>query len=151
MGRFLTVLALYLFGLSSVVQAEKVYRWVDENGQTHFSSQAPRTLDDDVYHFRVDKAASSSQNKTTTTPSATEKKTAAAATSAESEEQSSGIDPDKAKEYCRQAKESRQKLSENFNRRYLQDDGSARPLTDKERASMIKQAEAAIASYCQKK
>lgn len=150
MQSFLTSLSLVIFCLAGSTHAEKVYRWVDENGQTHFSSQAPRTLDQDLYKVRVSKAAKDSGVKTKSAADKKEK-VPQAADDKQTELEKSGIDAKQAAVFCQQAKKARQKLSENFNRRYTQEDGSARPLTDKERANMIKQADAAIAGYCLKK
>lgn len=149
MQGFFTSLSLFIFCLAGSAHAEKVYRWVDENGQTHFSAQAPRTLDQDIYKVRVSKAA---ENSAVSAPASIVTETKKQAEQEQQgEAENSAIDPKQAKVFCQQAKEARQKLSENFNRRYTQPDGSARPLTDKERASMIKQADAAIAGYCLKK
>lgn len=127
------------------VQAEKVYRWTDENGRVHFSSQPPRSLNEDVYKFHVDKAADAPPPKPV--EASTETSKTAVKTKA-TEQQQPEIAPKEAKKYCQQARDAKVKLSENFNRRYQQEDGSVRPLTDKERADMMKQANESIAAYC---
>ncbi|WP_420592255.1 DUF4124 domain-containing protein [Bacterioplanoides sp.] len=144
MRLMLIPLIFSLLGVSAWVQAEKVYRWTDENGQVHFSSQPPRGLNEDVYKFRVDKAADAPPPKPVDVSAETNK----TAIKAKAAEQQPEIDPKEAKKYCQQARDAKVKLSENFNRRYKQKDGSVRPLTDKERADMMKQANESIAAYC---
>jgi len=58
--RFFTVFfALLLAGASLTVQADKMYRWVDENGQTHFSNLPPanNANNTEEYKVRVSKPA----------------------------------------------------------------------------------------------
>ncbi|MFC3681239.1 DUF4124 domain-containing protein [Bacterioplanoides pacificum] len=136
---FISLAALLHIGTA----AAKVYKWTDENGQVHFSSQPPRGTDNDVYQLRLDKVP--------TPPAPAAEKTAekkSAIDSDDSVELKPEIDPKVASQYCQQAKQAKQQLSENFSRRYKQDDGSVRPFTDKERADMMKRADDAIKSYC---
>lgn len=136
---FISLAALLHIGTA----AAKVYKWTDENGQVHFSSQPPRGTDNDVYQLRLDKVP--------TPPAPAAEKTAekkSAIDSDDSVELKPEIDPEVASQYCQQAKQAKQQLSENFSRRYKQDDGSVRPFTDKERADMMKRADDAIKSYC---
>jgi hypothetical protein len=134
------LLSLFIISLSwpFMANANKVYKWTDENGQVHFSSHPPRSLDKDVYNVRVDKAADAPPAKP-----ATVAKPAPAA-----KEEKAAISNEQATKYCQQAKDAKAKLSENFSRRFKQDDGSFRPLTDKERADMMKSANEAITAYC---
>lgn len=145
MRHFLIAVILTVSSLITPVLAEQVYRWTDEKGQVHFSSHPPRSLEEDVYRFRVDKAADAPPAKPAPEASA-EKNNSTTKKSAESTPK---IDPVKAKEYCQQARDAKTKLSANFNRRYQQEDGSVRPLTDKERADMMKRANESIQAYCQ--
>ncbi len=131
-------------GLSTLAEAAKVYRWTDEQGQVHFSAQPPRSLTEDVYKLRVDKAADAPPAKSVETGAEVNETSAKSKTT----EQPPQIDPREAKKYCQQARDAKVKLSENFNRRYQQEDGSVRPLTDKERANMMQQANESIAAYC---
>jgi len=142
MRALFTLTALTATLLAAPVQANKVYRWTDENGQVHFSSQPPRGLNDDLYKFHVDKPADPPPAKPES------EKVVDKQPKAKQEEQKPSIDPIKAKEYCRQARDAKTKVSANFNRRFKQEDGSFRPLTDKERADMIKRANESIAAYC---
>lgn len=142
MRALFTLTALTATLLAAPVQADKVYRWTDENGQVHFSSQPPRGLNDDLYNFHVDKPADPPPAKPVS------EKVVDKQPKAKQEEQKPSIDPKKAKEYCQQARDAKAKVSANFNRRFKQEDGSFRPLTDKERADMIKRANESIAAYC---
>ncbi len=41
MSKFLTVTILFLIFFSGNIEAKKLYKWVDENGQVHYSDQVP--------------------------------------------------------------------------------------------------------------
>ena len=140
----LTFLMMISAGMAASVQAEKVYRWTDDNGQVHYSAHPPRSLNEDVFKFHVDKAADAPPPKPIKAEAVAEKTTQTAKT----ETKAPSIDPKQAKKYCQQARDAKAKISVNFNRRYKQEDGSVRPLTDKERADMMKRANESIAAYC---
>lgn len=140
----LTFLMMISAGMSASVRAEEVYRWIDENGQVHYSAQPPRGLNEDVYKFHVDKAADAPPPKPVTAENLTEE----SIKNTKVEAKRPSIDPKQAKEYCQQARDAKAKISVNFSRRYKQEDGSVRPFTDKERADMIKRADESIAAYC---
>lgn len=132
-------------------QAGKVYKWTDENGQVHFSSQPPRGLNQDQYNLRVDKVTP--PVKTQPAISANVKSDEQQTLQAETEEQQqepvkNKVSKEKAAEYCANARDAKTKLSANFSRRFKQKDGSYRPLTDEERANWNKRADDSIAEYC---
>ena len=145
MQHLLLILIFIGTSLSAPVNANKVYKWTDENGQVHFSSQPPRGVGGDEYKLRVDRASTPPPKTTTANSSENDGEVKTLTSEAESV---SNISDEQSQKYCSQAKDAKAKLSENFNRRFKQDDGSFRPLTDKERADMIKRANEAITAYC---
>ncbi|GGY46115.1 hypothetical protein GCM10011297_18680 [Bacterioplanes sanyensis] len=123
-----------------MVLAEKIYRWVDENGQVHFSSQPRRGVDQDRYDVRIDRVEPPAEQTETETDSNETPQQETAATS--------GVDDAQAKELCDNARRVKDLISTNFSRRYRQEDGSVRPLTDEERKSKLETANQRIKDYC---
>lgn len=61
MSRFSLFLSLTLLALSSIAVAEKFYKWVDENGVTHYDARPPQGMSATEVDTRTN--ASSSQNQ----------------------------------------------------------------------------------------
>ena len=143
---FLSLLtALFLFTSQSSV-ADPIYRWTDTNGQVHFGSHPPaQDKPAEEVKLRVQQPSSSSATSTNTETSATSSNATAESEPATEEPK---VDPVVAERNCRIALDQKQTLSENFNRRYKQPDGTVRPLDDAERAARIKQMDEAIKQYC---
>lgn len=141
--------ALFLF-TSQAALADKIYRWTDANGQTHFGSQPPESVN------QSEEVILRTQRPSANTDVTTNNNTASTANGSvnnnkETPEEAAvvpSIDPELAARNCRIAKEQKQNLSENFNRRFQQSDGNFRPLTDAERATKTKQMEELIKQYC---
>ncbi|WP_419813014.1 DUF4124 domain-containing protein [Bacterioplanoides sp.] len=145
--RILSVVLLLVGILTPLLsQAGKVYKWTDENGQVHFSSQPPRGLNQDQYNLRVDKVTPPPKKTPAISADVTRKEQQTL--EAEKQEIKSTVSKEKAAEYCAQARDIKAKIAANFNRRFKQDDGSYRPLTDAERASWNQRADKSIADYC---
>lgn len=134
------------FSLSvSTSQAAKIYHWVDEKGQPHYSENPPRDMKSEALNVRAtgraSAAASSPSSASTKKPinkaEASEQEGLIAEHSAE----------DKAK-YCQQSQTLMKQMSENTQRRFEQPDGSYRKLTEAEIADYRAQAQAGIESYC---
>ncbi len=135
----------FLLFSASTLQAHTVYRWVDEQGQAHFSERPRPGMNDERIQLRVTPAAPSSQpdhtSETKTTPTS---KPVSQPTSEKTVE----VSPAQAQQLCRDAQQILTMMNERFNRRFIQPDGSVRPLTDEERAAQTRTANDAIARYC---
>lgn len=132
-------------------QAAKVYKWTDENGQIHFSSQPPRGLNQDQYNLRVDKVTPPVKTQPATSADVKSKEQQTLQAEAEELQQEPAknkVSKEKAAEYCANARDAKAKLAANFNRRFKQEDGSYRPLTDEERDNWNKRADQSISDYC---
>ena len=132
-------------------QAAKVYKWTDENGQIHFSSQPPRGLNQDQYNLRVDKVTPPVKTQPATSADVKSKEQQTLKAEAEELQQEPAknkVSKEKAAEYCANARDAKAKLAANFSRRFKQEDGSYRPLTDEERANWNKRADQSISDYC---
>lgn len=137
--------ALFLFTSQNSV-ADPIYRWTDADGQVHFGSHPPaQDKPAEEVKLRVQQPSSSSATPTNTETSAT---SSDATAESEPVSEEPKVDPVVAERNCRIALNQKQTLSENFNRRYKQPDGTVRPLDDAERAARIKQMDEAIKQYC---
>lgn len=141
MRPILFLLTTALLTASTLAYAEKIYRWTDENGQTHFGSQPPRDLKHAAESVQI--KAHRAADAPAVTP-ATEKPAATPAT----KELPPSISAEQAATYCKQAREQKQVLSENYNRRFRMPDDTYRPLTDDERAQQNSVADDMIRQYC---
>ena len=148
--------ALFLF-ISQTALADKIYRWTDADGQTHFGSQPPEQIRNaQELNLRVQQPSASTANVADSSPSSTDsdqsnkdpEQAAEQANADQPEPAKPTIAPEVAARNCRIAKEQLEQLSVNFSRRYSQADGTVRPLTDAERAAKTQQMNEAIQKYC---
>ena len=162
MRAFLCLFAVLFLFTSQTTLADKIYRWVDADNQVHFGSQPPaQNLQAEEVVLRIQQPsasaisntkasadASSDVNGNSTKPSTTSPKKDAANGAKPAVAITPSIDPELAERNCRIAKEQKQNLSENFNRRFQQADGSYRQLTDAERTAKTQQMDEVIKQYC---
>jgi len=149
-SRFITsALMISLVFLASVTNSHgaKIYHWVDEKGQPHYSENPPREIKAKALNVRAagtgsagSAAYSSSSTASTKAKSSVKEPEAESLTSEHSSE-------DKAK-YCQQSRELLQQMSANTQRRFEQPDGSYRKLQESEIADYRAQAQAGIENYC---
>ncbi|UXD86661.1 DUF4124 domain-containing protein [Thalassolituus hydrocarboniclasticus] len=143
--RFFTAFfALLLATASLTVQADKMYRWVDENGQTHFSNLPPadKAKNAEEYKVRVSKPADKVDGYQISTDKVKETTTEA------SESSEPKVSKAEAEAACAKARKHKETVSTNYSTRFKQEDGEYRPLTDDQRAKQIKLADEQIAKYC---
>lgn len=143
--RSLSALALLASLLPATLNAAQVYRWTDENGQVHFSSNPPVDKLKQAENYDV-----KTLPPATPVPGAANKDAPAAGKPAEKDTEMKGsVSTEDADKYCKQGRDYKQTLASNFNRRYTRPDGSMRPLTDAERAEENTKADKIIKQYCQ--
>ena len=157
MRAFLCLFAVLFLFTSQTTLADKIYRWVDANGQVHFGSQPPaQNLQAEEVVLRIQQpsaaAISKESNDTSSDVNGSSSKPSSKKDVVKDAEPvapaAPSIDPKLAERNCRIAKEQKQNLSENFNRRFQQADGSYRQLTDAERAAKTQQMDEVIKEYC---
>ncbi|MDK2778720.1 MAG: DUF4124 domain-containing protein [Pseudomonadota bacterium] len=149
MRTLISFAAILLFSLSTQVAAEKIYRWTDDNGQTHFGSQPPRDIEQqkqaEEYDVKVSQPAAGTEAYRI--PLKTDKPEEAAA-----EEEvlttKSSLTREEAEAGCKKARDYKRLVTTNYSRRFKQEDGVYRPLTDEQRAAEIKKADEMIDYYC---
>lgn len=123
-------------------QAEKIYRWTDADGQVHFGSQPPRELQNKAEAIEV------RTPRLSTPAAAPDTEATPAATTTTEVSLAPGISAEQAAAYCQQARQQKETLAVNFNRRFQMPDGTFRPLTDAERAEQNKTADEIIRQHC---
>lgn len=143
------LLAVLMISTSVSALAEKVYRWVDENGQTHFSSLPPEGEGKKAerYNVQVNKPADEVEGYRINVEKPQEA-SPKAESKAETTPQVSKEEADKA---CADARNYKMLVTSNYSRRFKQEDGEYRPYTDEQRAAEIKKADDQIALYCNQK
>jgi hypothetical protein len=136
----LTVAATFTFSAASQAEGSaQIYKWVDKKGETHFSQLPPKQGDAQVV------------NPDYATPGDTEE-TGAAPDAAKTEDETQkplaadqpvlAIDKKEAAKACESARAQIKMLQNTQNQLMTQDaDGKYRPLTSKEIASRLKQAQ----------
>lgn len=128
--------------------AAKVYRWVDDKGNTHFSESIPRETKAETLNVTTagkgspSGADASAENK----KSSEEKKTVAEKPAAQLTPEVSKEDKNK---YCQQSRDLLQQMNGNVQRRFEQPDGSYRKLTQEEISGYKTQAQTGMKDYCQ--
>lgn len=135
------------FSLSvSTSQAAKIYHWVDEKGQPHYSENPPREIQAQELNVRA--AGNGSAASVTSSTSAPAKKAATKPESSEEQGLTAEHSPEDKAKYCQQSQTLMQQMSTNTQRRFEQPDGSFRKLTEAEIADYRAKAQAGIDSYC---
>lgn len=128
----------------------KVYKWTDENGQVHFSQTPPREETSEgvrVHNSRPSAGTPSNPyripvNKPSDAEKETEEDTAAAS-------EDEGYSAEEKTELCQRSRTLLSTMQGNPNRRYQQEDGSYRKISEEERADYVSQAQDGIQRFCQ--
>jgi len=142
--KFITsALAIAAVSVSFYSHAENVYRWKDDNGRTHFSSQPPQDNPQKAERYNVKyqqpaegvegyKIPTGNENNTTETASA-----------------QSGADSKKSQDECKKARDYKSTITSTANLMRQKEDGTSVPYTDAEKAAEIKRADKLIQYYCE--
>lgn len=138
----LTLTALSLPGLNA--QAEDVYRWVDENGVTHFGSSPPKGQQSE----RVDaKSGHSEPVDYSEQFGSAEDETSEQDAEAESEPANKTSEED-VREACRQARENLETIQNGGRIAETAEDGSRRYLSSEELAQREERARRFVEEAC---
>lgn len=141
------LVASFIFSISiSTSHAAKIYHWVDDNGQAHYSETPPRDITSNKMSIRPT-GTGTAQSKTSVISSESKKESTK---DTSSKEQKSQYTPEEKAQYCKQSQDLMQQMSGNMQRRFEQPDGSFRKLSESEIADYRSQAQAGIDNYCKK-
>ncbi len=138
------IICLLCLAFVSTSQAAKIYRWVDENGMAHYSQNPPRELQSETVNIRAASKGTPSSSHVKTEASSQEK-----TATKEKESLTAEHSPEDKAKYCQQSKNLLQQMNGNTNRRFAQDDGSFRKLSQEEIADYRNKAQKGISDYCQ--
>lgn len=145
------VIVLVFASSLATSHAAKIYHWVDDKGQPHFSEKPPRERTSKELNVRASGKGSasnvvdpSSSKKAKTSSAISTEKTRVETKSLVSEHSAE----DKAK-YCQQSHKLLQQMKANTQRRFKQPDGSYRKLEQAEVEEYRAQAQTGIENYCQ--
>jgi hypothetical protein len=153
---FKTILLVVIVLFSSQLAAEKVYKWVDENGQIHYSSQKPVNHKAETMKLKkapkvVPKPTTDDENKAAAgieTADAAETEAEAAAKEA-ARAQLAAADIINNKKQCDLARKNYQALNATVRVSRTNDKGEVVRMTDDERVNSLLIAQQAISQYCQ--
>ncbi|MCF6300434.1 MAG: DUF4124 domain-containing protein [Proteobacteria bacterium] len=141
------LLAILMLGFISTALAQKVYKWVDEDGNVHYSSQKPAT--GDVERIKLDSAPKydPADDKPVDTSAAEEKQDAA--DEKQAKKQLAASDKATNKKLCSQAKANQNALNATPRIRQIDEKtGEVFQLSDDQRAQSLKQANQFVRDYC---
>ncbi|MAK90857.1 MAG: hypothetical protein CMI08_03055 [Oceanospirillaceae bacterium] len=143
------LLPFVLVSLYSASASAEIYRWVDDKGQTHFSSQPPEgnAQKAERYNVNVQRPAENVEGYKLPSWQTEDEEKPEAEPEAEKEQQTQA-DKEKAMKNCQRARDYKERVTTNFSRRFKQPDGEIRPLTDDERQREIEKANKLIEQNC---
>ncbi len=119
---------------ASSVNAGQYYRWVDENGETHYSQQRP-----------VDQKSQKIKTPDSPPPPVLEKSDKSSTNGAEADNPAQNRNVQIAKENCQKAKAN---INVYKNSKVILKDGKPHTLTEKERQELIKKSQEQVKLYC---
>ncbi|KAA3640386.1 MAG: DUF4124 domain-containing protein [Proteobacteria bacterium] len=149
--RLSVILWLCAFSVTALA-ATKVYKWVDKDGNIHYSEQKPANQQVDTLQIKETKPSPPPQKTMTeseadNSPSADEEQ---AQQRVAAEQSLQAADQVNKQKLCQQAKDNRDALNASI--RVVRIDpktGQQVRMNDDERVSALQQAEQAIKEYCQ--
>ena len=146
---FVVVLGFIICFAASTANAGKIYRWTDEQGRVHFSETPSREHDAETVKVKVIPSSGGSGLSTSATQQATSTTTASTPDTAETEALVTDYSEAEKAEFCTRSNNLLSQMQGNPNRRFQQDDGSYRRLTQEEISDYVAQANDGISRFCQ--
>lgn len=140
----------FMLSLFATAAFAEIYKWVDENGQTHYTQQAPRdvpatviktppppAIDPNIAQQQVDDLIKQQESEEKMSIEQQNQQKIAAENKAEQEKN------------CKIAQQQLQQYQNNPGRRIMDADGNVTRLTEEERQQKIKEAQENVTKYCQ--
>ena len=157
-----SLLTLMLLSVTNTTLAEKIYRWTDENGQTHFGNQPPKSKVKQAEEVKIKTPAGSATNNSSATNDGSvttnaDANNAQANAKAKNEKNQKAlaeqvlpktISDEDAAANCNIARQGKEALGLSHNTRFQQKDGSFRPLSTEERTTKEKEVAELINQFC---
>ncbi len=150
---FKTLILVVVVLFSSQLAAEKIYKWVDENGQIHYASQKPAGQEAETVKLRkAPKAAPKAETEATNpAPDAADDSTAEVDAEAEAAAKARLAAADKInnKKQCDLARKNYAALNASVRVSRTNEQGETVRMTDEERVKAMQAAQQGIKKYCQ--
>lgn len=140
----------FMLSLFATAAFAEIYKWVDEDGQTHYSQQAPRdipatviktppppAIDPNIAQQQVDDLIQQQESEEKMGLEQQNQQKIAAENKADQEKN------------CNIAQQQLQQYQNNPGRRIMDADGNVTRLTEEERQQKIKEAQENVTKYCQ--
>jgi hypothetical protein len=140
------ILGLVFSALIPTCYAAKIYHWVDDKGQPHYSENAPREIKSETMNVKA--TGTGSAGASDTAPKSQPAAKPKAIKSNEKESASAEQSPEDKAKYCQQSRDLLQQMNGNTQRRFEQPDGSFQKLEQTEIADYQSQAREGIKNYC---
>lgn len=143
---------LCLFLFTPIVHAN-IYKWIDEDGQTHFSQHRPPVDQPAEVTKKPSPPATGPETAQQELDTLIKQQQEAAERQAEREKQQR-LEAEKAKraeqrqQNCRTAQHNLQQYQNNPGRRFIDSEGNVTRLGEEKRQEMIKQSQQAIDQFC---
>jgi len=155
---FKTLILMVVVLFSSQLAAEKVYKWVDDNGQIHYSSQRPVGHEAETMKLKKGPRIAA-KTDTKAESQAGEESNESASTDADSEAEIAAKAAAKAKlaesdiinnkKQCDLARKNYNALNATVRVTRTNDKGETVRMTDDERVNALQNAQQGIKQYCQ--
>lgn len=141
---------MVIFGVSNIAVADKIYKWVDENGQIHYSSQKPPgQAVETVKVKKGPKVTQTTQTESDETSNDEAQTQEDAQAEALAKEQLAKSDAANSKRLCELAKKNIASLNASVRVNKLDEKtGQTVRMTDDERLNALKKAQKAVRDYC---
>lgn len=140
---------LLAIALSAPVFADEVYKWVDEEGVTHYGERAPADKDYSMVKTYGEVPSDAEEAKQRLEQQRTEKKTAQEKSVDYAEQKKIADEQAKVRaENCKGAKNNLKAIQENARVRILGEDGEFRYLSEDERQEKLIEAKTMISENC---
>jgi hypothetical protein len=150
---FKTLILVVVVLFSSQLAAEKIYKWVDENGQIHYAAQKPAGQEAETVKLRkAPKAAPKAETEATNpAPDAADDSTAEVDAEAEAAAKARLAAADKInnKKQCDLARKNYAALNASVRVSRTNEQGETVRMTDDERVKAMQAAQQGIKKYCQ--
>lgn len=147
----ITTLLVCLLGTSiPASHGAKIYHWVDDKGQAHYSESLPPEQQAEQLNIRPHGSAATKVTPSSSVNSNNDKAATSTEPKALSETEGLIVEhsaADKAK-YCQQSRTLLQQMNNNTQRRFKQEDGSYRKLEAAEISNYQAQAQSGIERFC---
>lgn len=150
---FKTLILVVVVLFSSQLAAEKIYKWVDENGQIHYASQKPANQQVETVKLRTPPKAAPKTDAEATNPDPDATAGSADEVDAEAEAAAkarlAAADKINNKKQCELARKNYAALNASVRVSRTNEQGETVRMTDDERVKAMQAAQQGIKKYCQ--